>query len=177
MVVRCGVSFHVQVESAYLQDLTAVRRGSSVCSHPDQTSYLLSCFPQTVSYVRDPRLSDHHALWAPKAPEGCVGWQICATHKTAATHVCHLVGVFHVEQSALHDLSTHSQERTSSSRHCLQMVRVSDLASDADRQGEVQGVSCIRVVRHVQSHDLPAAEKTHLERKEAAKPKIFNFLK
>lgn len=40
---------------------------------------------------------------------------------------------------------------------------VQDPGRDADRQGEVQGVPGVRVEGHVQSHDLPAVEETHLE--------------
>lgn len=84
-----------------------------VWSLPGQTSHLLSWFSQSVSYICYPVLGDHHALRSPKSPEGRVGWQVGGTQKTAAAHIRHVVRVFHVEESALHDLSTGRPEITS----------------------------------------------------------------
>lgn len=72
------------------------------------TSYLLRWPPQALSYVYYHTLSDHHALRPSKAPEGRVRRQVGAAHESAAAHVRHAVGVFHVEQGALQDLDKSS---------------------------------------------------------------------
>lgn len=110
----CQTLVPAAVQSALVQDLVEGRR---LALHVQvQPAHLLGRPAQTLSHVRHPALSDHHALRPSEAPEGGVGRQVGAAHEAAAAHVGHAVRVLHVKQSALHDLDEHTQEMTSAYR-------------------------------------------------------------
>lgn len=90
--------------------------------HP--STYLLCHLAQSLSHISHPALSDHHALWPSKAPEGGVGWQVGAAQETMASHVSYTVGVLHVEQSTLHDLDRHRKVISATHHHQILQYKI-----------------------------------------------------